>query len=186
MIHGFKKETAPLSDEERKLVPKIMGILKKCVGEEHAKTNKDIRFLVNYKQKDNVRDVRMRKIINHIRRTGKLPLLVASAKGYYISNDIGQIEMYLMSLSQRTSAINAMARAVKSQLDKLKVAQNWVADKRSLRYRLRTTAAMTKGRRYKLIAVRNNKYYVVTNSGRVRGFAVSSFGSARTKPKLAF
>lgn len=175
MIYGFEKQTAPLTPEEHKIVPKVVGILKKCVGEEHAKTNKDIRFLINYKKKENVDSMRMRKIINHIRRTDKLPLLVATSKGYHISNDVAQVELYLFSLSQRMAAINAMSRAVKVQLGKLKIATKWVEQKLSLRYKRRSTATMTKGRLYRIIAIRNNRYYVLTNAGLLRGYAPSSF-----------
>lgn len=175
MIQGFKKETAPLTEDELKLVPLVIKQLSKCVGEKNAKRNKDICFLLNNNSKNNVRSVTMRKLINHIRRNNKLPLLVATSKGYYISNDIPEIELYLLSLTQRCSAINAMARAVKKQCDQLKKEQGWIAESRKIVYEKKSTAAITQGHRYRLLRTVGNKYVILNDAGKVASFSKKSF-----------
>ena len=91
----FEPETTKLTEYELKLVPIVVNILKSRLGRENAITNKN---LVNRMSKlgfSSITPERMRKLINHIRIYDLLDCLVASSKGYYISNDEKEISDYM-------------------------------------------------------------------------------------------
>lgn len=101
MIKGFENITHELTTEEMKLIePFIIGLSKRA-GKENAISNKTIRkgFLDAWKMK--ISDVRVRKIINHIRRNDLLPLLCSNSKGYYIAKNKDEVNNYLTGLKQR-------------------------------------------------------------------------------------
>jgi hypothetical protein len=61
-------------------------------------------------------DARLRKIIHHIRIKNIIPLLIATSKGYYISNDENEIELYIKSLNERINSIQEIKDALMYQL----------------------------------------------------------------------
>jgi menaquinone-dependent protoporphyrinogen IX oxidase len=114
MINGFEDETGPLSDYELDLVPVIVKGLSVRYGKEKAITNKQmVKALKSADWK--VSGARIRKIINHIRTTGQLQLLVASSKGYYLATEPEEVEKYVESLRQRASAIYSVGKALQKQ-----------------------------------------------------------------------
>jgi len=116
MITGFEEITYNLTEEEIKFaLPMIMNELKKAVGEEKVISNKYIIsrcFTCPVK----LTSARVRKIISYIRVTGKIKLLLANSKGYYISNNIKQAEDYVESLKQRAREVFRVAGAIKKQI----------------------------------------------------------------------
>ena len=113
MLHGFENETKDLTEDELSLVPLLVGTLKYKVGVKNAITNKLlIRFLAAYTGENgkpiNISEARIRKIINHIRMHDMIPGLLASSKGYYVSNDPKEIEGYIQSLKGRENAIKGI------------------------------------------------------------------------------
>jgi len=93
------------------------------LGRENAITNKN---LVNRMSKlgfSSITPERMRKLINHIRIYDLLDCLVASSKGYYISNDEKEISDYIDSLRGREEAIRAVRLALEAQLGRLEKEQ---------------------------------------------------------------
>ncbi len=119
----FEPETTKLTEYELKLVPIVVNILKSRLGRENAITNKN---LVNRMSKlgfSSITPERMRKLINHIRIYDLLDCLVASSKGYYISNDEKEISDYIDSLRGREEAIRAVRLALEAQLGRLEKEQ---------------------------------------------------------------
>ena len=120
----FEPETTKLTEYELKLVPIVVNILKSRLGRENAITNNN---LVNRMSKlgfSSVTPERMRKLINHIRLYDLLSeCLVASSKGYYISNDEKEISDYIDSLRGREEAIRAVRLALEAQLGRLEKEQ---------------------------------------------------------------
>lgn len=120
----FEPETTKLTEYELKLVPIVVNILKSRLGRENAITNNN---LVNRMSKlgfSSVTPERMRKLINHIRLYDLLnDCLVASSKGYYISNDEKVISEYIDSLRGREEAIRAVRLALEAQLGRLEEGQ---------------------------------------------------------------
>jgi hypothetical protein len=108
MINGFDEETVTLTSEERLAAAHIAARIKLNVGEEKAVTAGKI---INGMAAKGFRitEPRLRKIINHIRRTKMVNNLVATSKGYYVENDPEKLKTYIESLRQRASAIMEVA-----------------------------------------------------------------------------
>ena len=118
MINGFEKETAPLSDYEQSLVPLFVQGFYTKVGKANAITNKQICKKMKALGHD-VNDTRIRKIVNHIRNKNLVPFLLASSKGYWVSNDRKEIVEWIQSMEGRISSMAVVKNAVKSQLQHL-------------------------------------------------------------------
>ena len=116
MINGFSEETAPLNDYEKDtLLPVIVCGLKTKRGSSMAVKNAYICSRLKaagYK----VTEARIRKIINHIRVNGIVPLLIATSAGYYIATNVKEVEDYIDSLYGREKAISEVRMALTEQL----------------------------------------------------------------------
>ena len=90
MINGFEEITYNLNEfEEKKIVPAIVHIITEIPrGKMFSITNQKIRDILSDKFPRKISGVRFRKCINFIRKKGLIPLLLASNKGYWKSNDI--------------------------------------------------------------------------------------------------
>lgn len=119
MINGFETQTEELNEhEENVLLPLMVKGLKSKIGKERAITNSQmIDGLKTMGHK--VTSARIRKIIHHIRITGLVECLVASSKGYYISNDKKEMDSYIESLIQRSESIQRIANQLQYQRSKL-------------------------------------------------------------------
>lgn len=116
MLNGFDKETAPLSEYEREiLLPIMVKCLQRKIGKENAVTNKVMCAKMQEYGYD-IGEVRVRKIINHIRVNNLISCLMASNKGYYIANDQKEIKDYIQSLKGRERAIKAVREALEEQM----------------------------------------------------------------------
>ena len=115
MINTFNEHTKRLSDDESNIyLPAILNFLRAAKGKENAITNGRLRGeLEDFRLK--VGAARVRKIINHIRVFDKLSCLIASNRGYYVSDDPGEIERYIDSLRGREEAIKAVREALQFQ-----------------------------------------------------------------------
>lgn len=116
MIKGFERQTYPLTDYEREvLLPRMISGLRKAIGKERAISNaKIVKILA--KEGLEVTDIRVRKIINHIRVNGLIRLLVANSKGYYIATKREEVIDYIDSLRGRESAIRDARVSLEQQL----------------------------------------------------------------------
>lgn len=116
MIHGFENETKPLSGyEQDTLLPIVVRGLMMKIGAANAVSNSHIcRSLRN--QGYEVTEVRIRKIINHIRIYGLVTCLIASGKGYYRAENRQEVVDYIETLKGRENAIRAVRMAMEKQI----------------------------------------------------------------------
>lgn len=109
MKTNFEEITEGLSHEETTVIlPKVIELVKWRKGKENAVSNKKLVNLLTA-MGHNTNEARIRKMINQIRLKGLVKNLLASSKGYYVSNDPNEIKKYVESLRERASAINAIA-----------------------------------------------------------------------------
>jgi carbamoylphosphate synthase small subunit len=115
MLKNFEQETQPLSEyEEAILLPLFVQGLSKRVGRENAIKNNEIvdpLKRLNYK----ISEVRVRKIINHIRIKGLIKGLIAASEGYYIATTDAELADYEESLLGRENAIRAVRLSIRKQ-----------------------------------------------------------------------
>jgi len=118
MIRNFEEYTHELNPWESKIVlPFITRNLLLAIGKDKAITS--FVLMDTWYSEGNTKKLsgaRVRKVINVIRRYNLITCLMATAKGYYISDNREEIETYLESLNDRIRAILATRRAVKNQL----------------------------------------------------------------------
>ncbi len=126
MIPGFEDQTAPLNDYEKNtLMPAMIRGLQKRIGKENAITNAEMckrlngHFYLNSSSYEKITGARIRKIINHIRLYDKVSCLVSSSKGYYVTNNVDDINRYIESLEKRAKAIFSVASALTKQRNNL-------------------------------------------------------------------
>lgn len=116
MITLFTEQTAPLTEYERDtLLPIMARCLERHVGREAAITNAKMCDKMNAYGYE-LNEARTRKIINHIRVNALVPCLIATGKGYYVSEDEAEIKKYIKSLKDREAAIAAVRMAIEGQL----------------------------------------------------------------------
>lgn len=119
MINGFEKETHDLSQYEISvLVPQVVEILKNKIGKQNSITNDKIREIIN-QHKVILTNSRLRQIIHYIRIKGLVKCLLATNKGYYISNDVEEFMSYMDSLAQRENSIRSISWALSDQYIKI-------------------------------------------------------------------
>ncbi|MCF8430269.1 MAG: hypothetical protein K9G64_09070 [Bacteroidia bacterium] len=92
------------------LVPLMVKGLSTKIGQDNAITNSKIRSRLKDKELD-ISDSRIRKIINYIRVNKLIVNLLATSKGYFISNDPNEISRYKESLIARANSILNLAKS---------------------------------------------------------------------------
>jgi len=114
MITNFEGITKELSETEKLLLEPLIEILEK--------TNKEKPILSRELESElKLVDVkfggaRLRKLTNFIRCNRIIPL-IATSKGYYISNNREDIETEIKSLRERANSINNAADGLESFLN---------------------------------------------------------------------
>lgn len=123
MVTGFEKETAPLSDYEMDtILPVMVRCLSKKRGKSNAVTNKKIVKGMKAQGYD-IDDIRVRKLISHIRINGLVPCLIATNTGYYVATEEVEVQDYIDSLQGRESAIKAVREAMERQIKTISQSQ---------------------------------------------------------------
>jgi hypothetical protein len=113
MITGFEDITYELTKYEREvLLPLFVRGLKTKVGKHNSVTSSTISTTLKG-QGYKVSGPRIRKIVNYIRVHRLIKNLIATSKGYYISEDPEEIEKYVESLRQRIREITLVANTYK-------------------------------------------------------------------------
>lgn len=124
MITTFETQTKPLNEYEREtLLPIMVRCLAKHIGKSCVISNAQMcekMALYGY----HIGEVRVRKIINHIRNNGLVKCLIATGKGYYVTESIQEMETYIESVKNREDAIRAMRLSMEEQLSKMKPIEN--------------------------------------------------------------
>lgn len=123
MIEGFERETQDLNDAEIKLLPMFVAGFANKRGKENAVTNKEIVERLSQRGVK-IGEPRVRKLINHIRNKGIVEGLIATSVGYYISEDIEEINKYILSLQSREEAIRVVREGFEAQVRRLKQKSN--------------------------------------------------------------
>jgi pyrrolidone-carboxylate peptidase len=120
MLPGFEDITNSLTEYElTELVPDFVSSFKKRQGKEMAITNKEIVSKMKIAGEKYMSDVKVRKIINHIRTHALVPGLVASSSGYYVTNDPQEVQRYINSLDGREAEIRRVKQTFKQYLNQL-------------------------------------------------------------------
>lgn len=124
MITTFETQTKPLTEYENDtLLPIMVKCLSKHIGKDKVITNAEMcakMAIYGYK----IGETRVRKIINHIRNNGLVECLIATGKGYYVTESIQEMETYIESVKNREDAIRAMRLSMEEQLSKMKPIEN--------------------------------------------------------------
>ncbi len=125
MIDGFVKYTAPLDEyEEEVLIPIMVKCLEKHIGKENAITNTEMRCKLAEHGYGNINEVRVRKIISHIRQEGLVPCLVGTGRGYHVATSVREMNEYVESLNSRIDAMIEVRNAMMLQRDVLKAKED--------------------------------------------------------------
>lgn len=124
MITTFETQTKPLTEYEKDtLLPIMVKCLSKHIGKDKVITNAEMcakMAIYGYK----IGETRVRKIINHIRNNGLVECLIATGKGYYVTESIEEMEAYIESVKNREDAIRTMRMSMEEQLSKMKPTKN--------------------------------------------------------------
>jgi hypothetical protein len=111
-VNNFEEHTNELNPEELKLVPLVMNGFRNYTESNPIKApdvvSKMNQYLAKNGWKIKLTQPRLRKIVNHIRTNGLQPL-IATSKGYFVSNDKKVIEEQILSLQQRANSIQRCA-----------------------------------------------------------------------------
>lgn len=120
MITNFGEETEPLTDEEKQMIPILITGFKKYTKDNPIKGAEIVKSINQKKESFGIKsfsEARLRKLTNHIRSEGMLPI-IATSKGYYVSYDKTEIENQIKSLQERAEAILNSANGLKKHLPK--------------------------------------------------------------------
>lgn len=117
MIKNFETQTDELSESEMFLIPLMIRGLETKTKDNPIKSHEIVASMNTYlKGKIKFTDARLRKCVNHIRTNGILPV-IATSKGYYVSNDRQEIIEQIESLTQRANSIKSCANGLKKFLE---------------------------------------------------------------------
>lgn len=109
-VTTFETQTENISEYELSIVPKVIEELKLIrrprKSHEVCQIINDSLQLILMKHK--VTPPRLRKLVNHIRVNGLLPV-IATSEGYFVSYDRDVIEKQIKSLYERASSIKSCA-----------------------------------------------------------------------------
>lgn len=121
MVENFEDITAPLTEDEYKVLPFIVAGLERRTRDNPVKS-KEIEDAVNARlstygvgPKFKLSGARLRKVVNHIRQAGIIPV-IATSSGYYTTQDPEDIKSNIRSLEDRAAAILAAAQGLKNFL----------------------------------------------------------------------
>ena len=121
MIEGFGRYTAPLDEYERDVIlPTMVKCLANHVGKGNAITNSMMRKKMEEFGYGNIGEVRIRKIISHIRMEGLLPCLIGTGRGYHVATTSREMDDYISSFNSRIEAMIEVRNALMQQRDVLK------------------------------------------------------------------
>jgi hypothetical protein len=118
MLVGFEEHTQELTDFEKNLIPVFLKGFATKHGKDNSVTNRQIvqKLKSAYPK---ISEVRVRKIINHIRKNNLIPGLVADSRGYYVTHDPEEVKRYIHSLAGRESEIRKVRECFYEYLSRL-------------------------------------------------------------------
>jgi len=120
MINGFENQTIELNENEHKIVSIVVDRFKTKPGIKNIVTNNQIIEGLKLKHGIEIKDSRVRKVIQFIRVNNLIPGLIATSKGYYSTDDIEELESWIESMIQRENAMKETRKAIENHLIQLK------------------------------------------------------------------
>ncbi len=118
MINNFEDFTEELSPDELKLVAPLMKGLRSKTKDNTIKAPEIVKAMNIFADKNGllrITEPRLRKLVNHIRVKGMLPI-IATSQGYYVSYDKQEILDQINSLTQRANSIIKSADGLRNFL----------------------------------------------------------------------
>ena len=113
MITNFEEITTEITAQELLLIPTIVQSFKKYTINNPIKSDEIcLRFNNSKVSKINLDGPRLRKIVHYIRKNSLLPL-IATSKGYYVSDDVDEIKKQINSLTERANSNMECANGLK-------------------------------------------------------------------------
>ena len=117
MLTNFERLTQDITEKERtETLPLVVQLLRGKVGKDKAIKNKQLIKKLIYRYGIKISEVKIRKIIHIIHTEGLIKRLMATSKGYFVTNDIEEYRKYIESRQQRERNINAATRACQQYL----------------------------------------------------------------------
>lgn len=120
MVENFENHTKELTQEELRLLPMFIKGFKNYGSTNPIKASDVVTLINSYLSKNKiditVTQPKLRKIANHIRTNGLLPL-IATSKGYFVSRDAEVIKSQIRSLEQRANSIQRCADGLKKYVN---------------------------------------------------------------------
>ncbi len=114
-----KHQLAPLNDYENNiLLPTVVKCLGRHIGRAQAITNRSMCEALE-KNDYEVSEVRMRKVISHIRKKKLIKCLVASNSGYHVTRDREEMADYIDSVQGRIDALIELKTALVEQYNEM-------------------------------------------------------------------
>jgi predicted GTPase len=105
MITGFENITQELNEyEEQVLLPVLVAGLETKIGKEKCVTS----TYICQSMKDagyKITPARLRKLVHEIRVKKLIKNLISNNKGYWVSNNVDEINTYRQSLKERANSI---------------------------------------------------------------------------------
>lgn len=112
MVTNFETHTEELDANDLQIIPIVIKSFGKYTKDNPIKAPEIVanfnlnREKIGYPKK--MTEPKLRKICNHIRSNGLLPL-IATSQGYYVSYDQKEVNDMIRSLRERANAINRSA-----------------------------------------------------------------------------
>ena len=128
MITNFENFTSELNEfEVNNILPYIVDSWKRKIPDVDVINMKDMvaglnsylfKNKIGYFRKNNfykiykMNEPRMRKFIHHIRVSGIVPNLIATSKGYFLTNKKNEIQKFINSCRERANSFDEVADAM--------------------------------------------------------------------------
>lgn len=122
MLKNFESVTHELNQFELECVEFIGQWFMANTGKKNAIKNADIAKMIEKKFDKKIHDSRVRKVVQALRTNG-LPNLIASGKGYFYTEDLKEIEDWVISLKQRELAIRTIREKAERQIEIMRFAK---------------------------------------------------------------
>jgi hypothetical protein len=121
MITNFEIITEELNEKELKIIPILVNGFKNHSQSNPVKAPAIVRNMNNHLKKIGIdltmTEPRLRKCCNYIRSNSIIPL-IATSKGYFVSQDKDIIASQIKSLRERANSINNCANGLETFLNK--------------------------------------------------------------------
>jgi hypothetical protein len=116
MLKNFESVTHELTSFELECVEFLGQWFMANKGRKNSLKNAQISKIVENKFGKKLVEARVRKVVQALRTNG-LPNLIASGKGYFYTEDVKEIQDWIISLKQRELAIRTIREKAERQVE---------------------------------------------------------------------